>query len=121
MKVKKLQLKLCFFLYLSISEPRVLLEQEMMLDGAVVSASFDHSMDMGIVGTTAGTLWYINWTDSSSIRLISGHKTKVLLNLRPKPKSILYSCMVKSKAASHYLFPHWVELSYCSDTVERPV
>lgn len=32
---------------------------------------------MGIVGTTAGTLWYINWTENTSIRLISGHKNKV--------------------------------------------
>ncbi|KAM4623838.1 WD repeat-containing protein 90 [Polymixia lowei] len=58
-------------------EARVLLEQEIMLDGTVVSAAFDDVMDMGIVGTTAGTLWYINWGDTSSIRLISGHKTKV--------------------------------------------
>lgn len=49
----------------------------MVLDGTVVSAAFDDVMDMGIVGTTAGTLWYINWTDNTSIRLISGHKTKV--------------------------------------------
>ncbi|KAJ7984499.1 hypothetical protein DPEC_G00355450 [Dallia pectoralis] len=53
------------------------LEQEMTLDGAVVAATFDEVMDMGIVGTTAGTLWYINWVDYTSIRLISGHKTKV--------------------------------------------
>uniref|UniRef100_F7DUM3 WD repeat-containing protein 90 n=1 Tax=Ornithorhynchus anatinus TaxID=9258 RepID=F7DUM3_ORNAN len=55
----------------------VLLEHEMILDGAVVSASFDDSTDMGIVGTTAGTLWYIHWAESTSIRLISGHKNKV--------------------------------------------
>ncbi|KAM3859558.1 LOW QUALITY PROTEIN: WD repeat-containing protein 90 [Diretmus argenteus] len=55
----------------------VVLEQEMMLDGTIVSAAFDCTMDMGIVGTTAGTLWYINWKDNSSIRLVSGHKTKV--------------------------------------------
>ncbi|XP_058477467.1 WD repeat-containing protein 90 isoform X2 [Solea solea] len=55
----------------------VVLEQELMLDGATVSAAFDNTMDMGIVGTTAGTLWYINWSDSSSIRLVSGHKAKV--------------------------------------------
>ncbi|XP_047466070.1 WD repeat-containing protein 90 [Mugil cephalus] len=55
----------------------VMLEREMMLDGTTVSAAFDNSMDMGIVGTTAGTLWYINWSDNSSIRLVSGHKTKV--------------------------------------------
>ncbi|XP_053269712.1 WD repeat-containing protein 90 isoform X1 [Pleuronectes platessa] len=55
----------------------VVLEKEVMLDGTVVSAAFDNAMDMGIVGTTAGTLWYINWSDNSSIRLVSGHKTKV--------------------------------------------
>ncbi|XP_049916646.1 WD repeat-containing protein 90 isoform X3 [Epinephelus moara] len=55
----------------------VVLEQEIMLDGTTVSAAFDNTMDMGIVGTTAGTLWYINWSDNSSIRLVSGHKTKV--------------------------------------------
>ncbi|XP_052451971.1 WD repeat-containing protein 90 isoform X2 [Carassius gibelio] len=56
---------------------QVQLEQELLLDGTVVSAAFDDVMDMGIVGTTAGTLWYINWADSTSIRLISGHKSKV--------------------------------------------
>ncbi|KAI3365641.1 hypothetical protein L3Q82_010722 [Scortum barcoo] len=55
----------------------VVLEQEIMLDGTTVSAAFDTTMDMGIVGTTAGTLWYINWSDNTSIRLVSGHKTKV--------------------------------------------
>lgn len=62
---------------LSVRGALVLLEQEMMLDGTVVSAAFDDVMDMGIVGTTAGTLWYINWVDNTSIRLISGHKSKV--------------------------------------------
>nr|XP_055038117.1 WD repeat-containing protein 90 isoform X5 [Misgurnus anguillicaudatus] len=56
---------------------QVHLERELLLDGTVISAAFDDVMDMGIVGTTAGTLWYINWADSSSIRLISGHRTKV--------------------------------------------
>ncbi|XP_069036890.1 WD repeat-containing protein 90 [Lepisosteus oculatus] len=55
----------------------VLLEHEMVLDGTVVSAAFDDVMDMGIVGTTTGTLWYINWVENTSIRLISGHKNKV--------------------------------------------
>ncbi|XP_074454129.1 WD repeat-containing protein 90 isoform X1 [Larus michahellis] len=55
----------------------VLLEHEITLDGTIVSAAFDDSLEMGIVGTTAGTLWYINWTESTSIRLISGHKNKV--------------------------------------------
>ena len=53
----------------------------MTLDGTIVSAAFEDSADMGIVGTTAGTLWYINWTDNTSIRLISGHKNKVSLKV----------------------------------------
>ncbi|XP_020493168.2 WD repeat-containing protein 90 [Labrus bergylta] len=55
----------------------VVLKQEIMLDGTVVSAAFDNTMDMGIVGTTAGTLWYINWCDNTNTRLVSGHKNKV--------------------------------------------
>lgn len=57
----------------------VFMERELTLDGAVVSASFDSSMDMGVVGTTAGTLWYISWTEGTSTRLISGHRSKVSL------------------------------------------
>ncbi|XP_057682899.1 WD repeat-containing protein 90 isoform X2 [Corythoichthys intestinalis] len=55
----------------------VMLKQEIVLDGAAVSAAFDNTMDMGIVGTTTGTLWYIDWLENSSIRLVSGHKNKV--------------------------------------------
>lgn len=57
----------------------VFMERELTLDGAVVSASFDSGMDMGVVGTTAGTLWYISWTEGTSTRLISGHRSKVSL------------------------------------------
>lgn len=55
----------------------VFLEHELTLDGAVVSASFDDSMDMGVVGTTAGTLWYVGWAEGTSTRLVSGHRKKV--------------------------------------------
>ncbi|CAH2307904.1 WD repeat-containing 90 [Pelobates cultripes] len=60
------------------SSTSVLMEHEMILDGAIVSATFDDAIDMGIVGTTAGTLWYINWVENTSIRLISGHRNKVM-------------------------------------------
>ncbi|XP_062041569.1 WD repeat-containing protein 90 [Lepus europaeus] len=55
----------------------VFLEHELTLDGAVVTASFDDSMDMGVVGTTAGTLWYVGWAEGTSTRLVSGHREKV--------------------------------------------
>ncbi|KAL8597433.1 hypothetical protein ACOMHN_050931 [Nucella lapillus] len=53
------------------------MEDEMTLDGAVVSAHFDDTVEMGIVGTSCGTLWYINWLERTSIRLISGHSKQV--------------------------------------------
>ncbi|XP_072691171.1 WD repeat-containing protein 90 isoform X4 [Canis lupus baileyi] len=55
----------------------VFMERELTLDGAVVSAVFHDTMDMGVVGTTAGTLWYVSWVEGSSTRLISGHRSKV--------------------------------------------
>ena len=53
------------------------MEDEMLLDGAVVAAEFDDTLDIGVVGTSAGTLWYINWLERSSIRLASCHGSKV--------------------------------------------
>uniref|UniRef100_G1PFR4 WD repeat-containing protein 90 n=1 Tax=Myotis lucifugus TaxID=59463 RepID=G1PFR4_MYOLU len=55
----------------------VFMERELTLDGAIVSAVFHESMDMGVVGTTAGTLWYVSWAEGTSTRLISGHRSKV--------------------------------------------
>ncbi|XP_025779036.1 WD repeat-containing protein 90-like [Puma concolor] len=54
----------------------VFMEHELTLDGAIVSAVFHDSMDMGVVGTTAGTLWYVSWAKGTSTRLISGHRSK---------------------------------------------
>ncbi|XP_055006516.1 WD repeat-containing protein 90 [Boleophthalmus pectinirostris] len=66
------------------SEAAVVMKQEVLLDGIIVSAAFDNAIDMGIVGTTAGTLWYIKWSENSSIRLVSGHKVKV--------NDVVFSC-----------------------------
>lgn len=68
---------ICVYFSVLFSETKVVMEKGIMLDGATVSAAFDNTADMGIVGTIAGTLWYINWSDDSNIRLVSGHMTKV--------------------------------------------
>nr|XP_054955848.1 WD repeat-containing protein 90 isoform X10 [Pan paniscus] len=79
--------RLCLWAVGAVSELRckgsgarsssVFMEHELVLDGAVVSASFDDSVDMGVVGTTAGTLWFVSWAEGTSTRLISGHRSKV--------------------------------------------
>lgn len=73
---------LTFFVLASCSEAKVVMDKAIMLDGATVSGAFDDTADMGIVGTVAGTLWYINWLDGSSIRLVSGHMTRVPHSLK---------------------------------------
>ncbi len=34
-------------------------------------------LPQGVVGTTAGTVWYINWPEESSVKLVSGHADQV--------------------------------------------
>ncbi|XP_074646351.1 WD repeat-containing protein 90-like [Tubulanus polymorphus] len=55
----------------------LLMEDEIHLDGVIVSFTFDDTLDMGIVGTSSGTLWYVNWPERSTMRLVSGHGNKV--------------------------------------------
>lgn len=54
------------------------IEDEFQLDDGIMSGSFDHTFDMGIVGTLAGSLWYICWiTDRSKTRLLASHTDEI--------------------------------------------
>ncbi|XP_061411307.1 WD repeat-containing protein 90 isoform X1 [Lethenteron reissneri] len=55
----------------------VVLEAELRLDASAVSAAFDDDLDMGVVGTAVGTVWFIGWAECSSMRLVSGHAEQV--------------------------------------------
>jgi WD40 repeat protein len=55
----------------------LVLDEEMELDGGVTSMSFDSVAMMGVVSTTAATIWYINWPENSSVRLTSGHYDQI--------------------------------------------
>lgn len=53
-------------------------EDEFQLDDGIISGSFDSTFDMGIVGTSCGSLWYICWrTDRSKIRLVTSHAQRI--------------------------------------------
>ena len=54
------------------------MEDEMVLDGEITAAQFDDTLDVGVVATSAGTLWYINWIERSSVRLVGSHGQKVM-------------------------------------------
>lgn len=60
-----------------LSSNGLVMEDEMTLDGAIISASFDEALETGIIGTSSGTLWYVNWDERTSIRLVSGHAKKI--------------------------------------------
>ena len=36
-----------------------------------------HFTVQGVVGTSSGTVWYINWPEKSCVKLVSGHAKEV--------------------------------------------
>ena len=34
---------------------------QLQLDAGIISGSFDEQLDLGLVGTTSGSIWYISW------------------------------------------------------------
>jgi WD40 repeat protein len=55
----------------------LVVQKELLLNGAVKCFKFDKSLDIGIVATNKGTLWYVNWLDSSKIRLVNTHSSRI--------------------------------------------
>ncbi|RNA21555.1 WD repeat-containing 90 [Brachionus plicatilis] len=54
-----------------------IIENEIHLNGAIKSCNFDSSLDIGIIGTSKNTLWYVNWKEESSVRIVSTHSSKI--------------------------------------------
>ncbi|CAF3845969.1 unnamed protein product [Rotaria magnacalcarata] len=54
------------------------IQDEFQLDDGIISGSFDDIFDMGIVGTSCGSLWYICWTtERSKTRLVASHTDRI--------------------------------------------
>ena len=53
------------------------IENEIQVNGAVKYCKFDSSCEIGIVATNQNTLFYLNWTEESSVRLVSTHSGKI--------------------------------------------
>lgn len=50
---------------------------------------FDDTLDIGIVGTTAGTLWYVDWNEHTTVKMVAGHGSKVNSSFNTVDSSIL--------------------------------
>ena len=54
------------------TEPEVIL-----LDNFINSVSFESAGNEGLVSTTSGTIWYINWEEKASLRVLSSHTNSI--------------------------------------------
>lgn len=87
-----------------VTNANVEVEDEVALDGFVTALMFDDALDLvcvvtiisdyhpsevklrfydviifqGVVGTNIGTLWYVNWTDQSTVCLVTTNPTDIL-------------------------------------------
>ena len=55
----------------------LIIDNEISLNGAIKYCKFDRACEIGIVATSENTLWYVNWTENTSVRLMSTHSHKI--------------------------------------------
>jgi len=61
----------------TVSDPRLIFLSKnpdiLLLDASAVAQAFDEKGTEGLIGTCLGTIWYINWEERATFRLVSGH------------------------------------------------
>jgi WD40 repeat protein len=57
----------------SLKSDGLTLESEVLLNGAIKSCKYDPTLDIAIAATIKGTVWYVNWQEETSVRLVSSH------------------------------------------------
>ena len=55
----------------------LIIDSEIQLNSAVKCCQFDPTLDIGIVATSKNTLWYVNWQEENSVRLVSTHTGRI--------------------------------------------
>ncbi len=55
----------------------LIIENEIQLNSAIKCFQFDPMLEIGIVATMKNTLWYVNWKEEQSVRLVSSHTGKI--------------------------------------------
>ena len=51
--------------------------EALLLDGEAVGMSFDKSGDEGVVSTNQSTIWFLNWEEGDTIRILSSHSESI--------------------------------------------
>jgi WD40 repeat protein len=55
----------------------LIIDNEIQLNSGVKCCSFDPMLEVGIVATRKNTLWYVNWREENSVRLVSSHTGRI--------------------------------------------
>ena len=71
----------------------LIIENEMRLNSAIKCCQFDPLLEIGIVATSKNTLWYVNWKEEQSVRLVSAHTDKIN-SVRCIDDKFLSSCSI---------------------------
>ena len=64
---------------LSMSTPGngLIMEDEYTLTGSISGASFDENLELGIVATSDCLIWYVNWLERNTVRLVNGQLDQI--------------------------------------------
>lgn len=49
----------------------------MSFDGSIISMDFEENGEEGIVGTSVGSIWFVNWKKGKCVRMITSHTTDI--------------------------------------------
>lgn len=50
---------------------------ELPLDGSITAMKWNENLEIGVVGTSANCLWYVNWVEQTNVRIVGGHPKKI--------------------------------------------
>ena len=55
----------------------LIMEDEYTLTGCITGGSFDDNLELGIVATSDALIWYVNWLERNTVRLVNGHSDNI--------------------------------------------
>ena len=70
----------------------LIMEDEYTLSGEITGASFDDNLELGLVGTSDCLIWYINWLERNTVRLVSANNSDITCTKFCGHESIAVGC-----------------------------
>eukprot|EP00047_Mylnosiga_fluctuans_P021380 m.104130 g.104130 ORF g.104130 m.104130 type:complete len:531 (+) comp8875_c0_seq3:2485-4077(+) len=74
------------------TEESLALLDEIAIEGIATYAIFDAVLALGLVSTTHGAVWYVDWAEAATIRLVGGHAGQVGRQAREDSQHWMLAC-----------------------------